>query len=130
MITTEQFLEIAQRLNKNRPAPTVAPKQQAEREVGKGGLQEQIQQYCVKQWPRWKIIQARPDQKSTIAKGAQDMTIFASRGRIFCVETKAKGGKPSADQLAWAKEMEMIDHKVHFVWSFEEFMQIVETAKP
>lgn len=109
---------------------TRAPSEAAEREVGKGGLQEQIRQWCFAQWPRWKLIQARSDQPSTIALGANDMTIFAPGGRILLVECKAKGGKISLDQAAWIKELEILGHTVHVVWSFDEFLSLVQEKAP
>ena len=101
------------------------PGQLARREVGKGGLQEQISKWCRGQWPPWKIIQARSDQRSTIAVGAHDMTIFAPNGRVILIECKAKGKKRTGEQTVWEYEMRMLGHRVHLVYSMEQFRQIV-----
>lgn len=97
----------------------------AERETGKGGLQEMISHWCRSQWPRVKFIQARSDEKSTIAVGAHDFTIYLPDGVVLSIECKAKGNKISPDQAAWIKELEMLGHKVHVVWSFQEFLDLV-----
>jgi len=93
-------------------------------------LQERIAAHCRAQWPRWKFIQARPDRKSTIAEGCQDFTVFLPGGRLLCVETKAKGEKRSPAQLAWAKEMEMLGHKVDVVYSLGQFIALADKAMP
>jgi len=87
-------------------------------------LHDDIMRHCDKQWPRWKYIHARMDQKSTVAVGSQDFTIFASGGRTFCIEVKTRNGKLSEDQLAWRKEMEMLGHTVHLVKSMEQFIEV------
>lgn len=97
----------------------------AEREVGKGGLHEQIMEWCDAQWPRWKYIHARTDQKSTIGNGVHDFTIYAPNGRVFNIECKAKGGKMTPEQLAWSKELEMLGHASHQVVSLEQFVDLV-----
>ncbi len=83
-------------------------------------LHQQIMDYCDAQWPRWKYIRCRMDKRSTIAKGAQDFTIFAP-GRVLCVECKARNEKPTSDQQIWHKEMEMVGHSVYVVLSFDDF---------
>jgi len=87
-------------------------------------LHESIVAYCNSNWPRWKYIRARMDRESTIAVGAQDFTIFMPGGRVLCVECKAKGKKRSMEQLNWAKEMEMLGHQVHLIYSFDEFLSL------
>lgn len=95
------------------------------REVGHGGLQQKIRDYCDRQWPRWKYINARSDQPSGIAVGAQDFTIFASGGRVFCIEVKAKGGKLSDAQRDWKHTMGLVGQTVHEVTSMAQFEEIV-----
>jgi len=107
---------------KSKPSPSGA----AERETGKGGLHEQIMDYCNAQWPRWKFIHSRTDRKSTVAVGSHDFTIFLPGGRVECVEAKAKGGKLSNEQLAWAKELSLLGHGVHVVFNLEEFKEITK----
>ena len=88
-------------------------------------LHDDIIRYCQSQWPPWKFIRARPDQRSTIAKGAHDFTIFLPN-RILCIECKRSDGKPDADQQVWAKELEMLGHRVHVVRSMEEFLALTK----
>lgn len=87
-------------------------------------LHLEIIRFCDAQWPRWKVIRARSDIRSTIAVGAQDFTIFAP-GRVLCIECKGPGGKLSAEQLAWALEMQKLGHTVHLVESFEQFLKLI-----
>ena len=105
----------------------VLPSPQAEREVGHGGLQEEICRWCAAQWPPWEIIQARPDKKSTIKEGVHDLTIYADGGRRFNIECKAKGKKPSPKQREWAARLRKLGHEVHTVWSLAKFLEITAT---
>lgn len=89
-------------------------------------LHDQIIAHCNSRWPRWKYIHARMDKRSTVAVGSQDFTIFLPNGRTVCIECKKKGEKPDADQLAWHKEMEMLGHVVHVVYSEEQFFEVVK----
>lgn len=93
-------------------------------------LHDKIIEHCLSQWPRWKYLRANPTAKSTIAKGAQDFTIFLPGGVTLCIECKSRTGKLSADQRDWKKEMEMLGHTVHEVRSMEEFLTLVSKIKP
>ncbi len=103
---------------KPEPKPADAPME--------SDLHGKIKEHCQAQWPRWKAVSARMDKRSTLPVGCQDFTIFADKGRVFCFECKAKNKKPDADQLIWHKEMAMLGHKVHVIWTFEEFKEIVK----
>jgi len=87
-------------------------------------LHKEIMDWCDAQWPRWKYIRARSDQKSTIAVGAQDFTIFTPGGRVLCVECKRSGTKQDRDQLCWATELRILGHTVHVVRSLDEFLKL------
>lgn len=89
-------------------------------------LRQDIDKYCKAQWPQWGIIAARTDKRSTIAEGVHDLTVFANGGRVFTLELKSKTGKPSLEQVGWAKRMEMLGHKVHIIRSMSEFLEIVK----
>ncbi len=91
-------------------------------------LHDKILKWCANQWPRWKVIRARPDKPSGIQVGAQDLTVFSPGGRVFCVELKSRDGKLSKQQAAWAVEMDMLGHRVHVVRSLREFLAIVGAA--
>ncbi len=97
---------------------------QAESEVRKGGLVDQIKEICAAQWPRWIVLSARTDKRSGLPLGCHDMTIFASGGRVFYVELKAKGNKLDPDQLIWKKELEMLGTIVHVIYSVGEFKKL------
>lgn len=88
-------------------------------------LHTEIIKYCDAQWPKWKYIHARMDKRATIGKGVQDFTIFAP-DRVLCIECKARDKKLEPEQLAWAKEMEMLGYTVHCIRSWEEFERIVK----
>ena len=85
-------------------------------------LHAKIRDYCKAQWPRWKYIECRMDKRSTIATGANDFTIFMPHGGVLCVECKRKGQKLDKDQMSWAKEMEILNHRVFLVHSMDEFV--------
>lgn len=124
----QQYLDHEARIARQRKtvAPVFSP---AERETGDGGLHAQIMAHCDRQWPRWKYIHSRTDQRSTVEVGAPDFVIFMPEGRIIVVEGKAKGGKVSPEQLAWKLQLELLKTPLHFVWSFEEFLKIVGPGK-
>jgi hypothetical protein len=90
-----------------------------------GKLHKQITDYCGKQWPRWKYIRARMDERSTIGIGVHDITVFAP-SKVICIECKARDEKPGDDQLIWIKELEMIGWPVYVVRSFEEFLSVLK----
>jgi hypothetical protein len=105
--------------------PTSEGDQELAREAGKeSDLHDKIVEFCEQQWPRWKYIHARMDQRSTIAVGCQDFTIFAP-GRVLCVECKRVGGKLSLEQMAWHLEMERVGHRVHVIETFEQFLKLI-----
>ncbi len=87
-------------------------------------LHEQIIDYCNSQWPKWKVIRARMDKKSTLGKGVHDMTVFYPGG-VLCVEAKTRTGKVSEDQRDWNFDMMRIGHSVCVIKSFEEFLNLV-----
>lgn len=110
--------------------PGAPPYAAAERETGHGGLHGQVQAYCRAQFPRWLVIAARTDQRSTIAEGAHDMTVFLPGGRVLCCELKAKDGKLSTAQRGWRLEMERLGHVVHIVTSLERLKELANDQGP
>jgi len=114
------YFAMKARLEKTAPvAPTSQPVDQESK------LHADIIEFCDTRWPRWKYIHARMDKKSCIQVGAQDFTIFLPDGRFLLVECKARGGKLDPDQQIWRKEMEMIGHTVHTIWSMDEFLALL-----
>ncbi len=130
MISKQDLIDMQRRIAAARKMPIAAPTLPAGEPLTaapmESDLHGKIKEHCQAQWPRWKAVSARMDKKSTLPVGCQDFTIFADKGRVFCFECKAKGKKPDADQLIWHKEMAMLGHKVHIIWTFEEFKEIVK----
>ncbi len=131
--STTQYLQMLETIERNRRIirdntqylqmlETMQSHPAAEREVGHGGLQAQILDWCRGQWPRWKVIRARPDRASTIEVGAHDLTVMAPGGRVLLVECKSREGKLKPEQRNWARELEMLGHTVHVCRSLQEFI--------
>lgn len=126
----QDLIAMQERLNRGKKTPTPPPEvlpTKAERYAVSDELQlhDEIISYCNKQFPRWKYIHANPSQKSCIAVGAQDFTLFMPGGKLLCIECKAKGGKWSIEQMAWRKEMEMLGHTVVEIVSMQEFFKLI-----
>lgn len=120
----QQMLAATERNKRQgRLADTEAPELESE-------LADEIRRYCAAQWPRWKIISARTDKRSTIEPGAQDLTVFFPPGRVLCLELKSKTGKRSEAQLSWAAEMKMCGHSVYCIRTMQEFLDLVRDSSP
>jgi hypothetical protein len=92
---------------------------------GEAQLRNRILEHCYGQRPRWKVIWARDDKKSTLPAGANDLTIFMSNGRLLLMELKYGQGKLSADQRDWKYELGMLGHEVFVIKSFQEFLTLI-----
>lgn len=124
-LTRLQYEEILSR-NQTNPLRQPASFSPAEKEVGRGGLHQQIMDYCDTAWPRLLYIHARTDKRSTIGVGVSDFTIFLPGGRTLHLEAKAKNGKPTIDQLSWAAQLDRLNHVHRFCYSYGEFLQILK----
>ena len=122
------YLAMQVRVDSSRKrSPLVQPShEQDTSEVGKNGLHRKIMAWCDSQWPKWKYRHSRTDKPSREEIGVEDFTLFAPNGVTYHIECKAKGGKQTPEQLAWAKELEMLGHRVHIVYSLEEFKEVVK----
>lgn len=129
-ISEFQYQEILRRQQQNpiRGSSAEFVHGQAPKEVGDGGLHGKILEWCNNQWPRWKVIWARTDVKSTLPLGCNDMTVLMPRGRVVCVELKSATGKLSEDQLSWRAELRLLGHEVFVVRSLEEFLKVTSMA--
>lgn len=125
-ITPSQFEAMQARCNQGRMTSEGDQELARAAKQPESALHDKIIAYCNQQWPRWKFIHARMDQRSTIAVGCQDFTIFAP-GRVLCIECKKQGGKLSIPQLEWKLEMQKLGHVVHVMERFEEFVEIAES---
>ena len=119
-ITPFQYRQMIGRLGASAEAGTTREAVESE-----GGLHDEIIKWCLGQWPRCKYIHSRMDRRPTIEAGTADFIIFLPKGRVICVECKTRTGKQSKEQLVWAAEMKQLDHKVHVVRSFEDFLKLV-----
>ncbi len=121
-ISVADYEKMQARLEKNAPvAPS--PHKPVDKE---SKLAEAILEFCSSQWPRWLVVYARTDKKSTLPIGCHDQTIFASDGRVFCFELKAENKKPDIDQLSWHAQMKALGHQCHVIRSVEEFHEIIK----
>lgn len=130
-ISPLQYLLMQERLRVQRKVPPNAPKDDDAREVGHGGLHDQIMAWCDAQWPRWRYIHSRTDKRSTVQVGSQDFTIFCPEARVLCVECKRPSGKRTPAQTAWAMEMARLGHAVYLVTTMQEFLALtIQTRIP
>lgn len=111
-------------MRRQQPASEGDQELQRSSNARENSLHDQIIEHCDKQWPRWKFIHARMDQRSTIEVGAQDFTIFTPRG-VLCIECKRVGAKRSLKQNEWAFEMKKLGYHVHLIYRFEEFLNLI-----
>lgn len=123
-----EFIAHEERVRRGRPwdQPTIPVHAEEAREVGQGGLHEQIIKHCNAQWPRWKFIHSRTDMATTVEPGVADFVVFLPMGRSVCVECKTATGKESTEQRDWAYEMKMLRHEVHLVRSLKEFIELCD----
>ena len=61
-------------------------------------------------------------------KGAPDRIVVFPHGRIFFVELKRKGEKPSPSQKLWHERMDAMGHVVHILDSREQVNAFIEWA--
>lgn len=126
-LTNEQYYEILARTQRNKLREPPSEFKPCEKEVGKGGLHEQIMHHCDHQWPRWKYIHARTDVPSTIQTGAPDFpVIYLPAGKILIIEAKRGEEKLKTAQNIFIHELAMLGHKVEIVRSFEQFLKLVK----
>lgn len=127
-MTLAEFIAHEERVRRGRPwdQPTIPVTTGEIREVGRGGLHDQIIRHCNAQWPRWKFRHARTDCPTTEELGVEDFTVFLPRNITLHVECKTANGKESPEQLAWAYEMKLLGHEVHLVRSLKEFIELCD----
>lgn len=130
-ITESQFLEMTKRIaDRRRKTSEEEPKRRrSQGEAMEAKVQEDILTWCRIQWPRWKVLYARTDKKTTIPQGCQDLTVFGPFPLCVLVECKSAKGKRRPDQLSWATEMEGLGWKVEVARSLEDFFLAVAKAK-
>lgn len=75
----------------------------------------------------WICFHGSMAHKTFRTAGEPDFQIFADGGRTFLIECKTATGKLTTEQqgiIAWAKKLE---HTIHVVRSFEEFLYAIRT---
>lgn len=120
--TQEEYIAAMSKRSKPRTSADVG-------EELESALARKVTEWCDAQWPKWKIVRARTDRRSTLAIGCHDMTVFGPWPTVVLVELKRKGGKPTKEQQAWACELQMLGWWVCVVRTMEEFSEAVEEAK-
>jgi adenosyl cobinamide kinase/adenosyl cobinamide phosphate guanylyltransferase len=88
-------------------------------------LHRQIMAHCDAQWPRWKYIHSRMDQRPTQEAGVPDFVIVLPQGRTLYVEAKRPGEKLSPAQRDWQAEMAKLNHTVYVVHDLKEFLSVL-----
>jgi len=130
-VSHSEFLAMQERCERGMKKPKAPPEFIAsEQEVGHGGLQQQIQEWCDAQWPKWVYDFPRTDKPSTLPTGRHDATVWGPYPKCFLIETKAKGKKQDHDQLVWATRMRALGWTVEVVYSLEQFKALVATEFP
>jgi hypothetical protein len=70
-------------------------------------------------------VNPRADQKSTIAIGWPDFSVFLDGARTIFIEMKSGDGKCSPEQIARQEQLKQIGHAVYVAWSADEAIKIV-----
>ena len=123
--TPAQAIEMLTRLERNRKRePVVESTDEGDDHESK--VRKQITDWCDAQWPKWVYWGARTDKRSTLPKGCHDLTIAGPNNVNIFVDTKSRTGKPSPDQLVWQAQLRHIGREVHFVKTFDQFLEAVE----
>lgn len=86
-------------------------------------LHQLIYDYCRQR--RWLVVHSRMDRPTTTAPGIPDFIIAADDGKTHWIEAKAKGKKPSREQLGTLHWLESLKHNADWVESFPEFLAVV-----
>lgn len=74
----------------------------------------------------WLYFHGSMAHKSYRTKGENDFHILMPGGRVAFIECKKKDGKLSPDQRAVIAMAERLGTKIHVVYSFEQFLEIVK----
>lgn len=86
-------------------------------------LHEQIMDYCRDHGLYY--VHSRMDQKTTTAVGVPDFIIANYDGKTLWLECKAKGGKPTMQQLATVTFLKKLGHTAEVIYSLDEFVKLL-----
>lgn len=127
--TTAEFIAMQARLSKSKPQTSAGVQKQTVREVGKGGIQDQIETWLKTQVPNCWWDRKRTDKKTTSRVGTPDFC-GVYRGVAFALEIKRPGEKPTTEQLGELKWLELAGAKTKIVFSKDEAVEFLTALKP
>jgi len=124
-LTQAEYLILQGRIDagrlKGKPQPPATHK-----EVGKGGIQSQIEEWMKSKFPSLWYDVKRSDKATTSRIGVPDYVGFY-HGVGFAMEVKAKGNKPTAEQLGELMWADRAGAKTRVVYSKDEAVEFLES---
>jgi hypothetical protein len=92
-------------------------------------LQQQIATHCqIKEWYCERSAMHKPTTNGT---GSLDFKIAMPNGKMLWLETKRRGSKTTPAQNNVIAHLRKLGHWAEVVWSFEEFLKLVnQTTQP
>lgn len=76
----------------------------------------------------WFYVRSRMDRRSTQAPGVPDFIVAADDGKTIWIECKAKGNKPSNEQLATITFLKAKGHAAAICYNMADVMELVAKA--
>lgn len=73
----------------------------------------------------WIAFHGSMAERTHRTAGEPDFHIICDGGKSLMVEVKARNGKLSLEQHAMIVHAEKLGHKIHVVWSFSEFLNLL-----
>lgn len=113
---------------KNFSRPDAAPLDPNVKEAGKGGIQEQIEEWMKTMTPIIWWDRKRTDVATTSRIGVPDF-VGVYKCHSFALEVKRPGQKPTVEQLGELKWMELAGAKTAVVHSLDEAKRFFEGLK-
>jgi hypothetical protein len=92
-------------------------------ETDEAKLHAQIIEECKRR--SWIVFHGSMAHSTFRTKGEPDFQILADKGRLFLIECKSKTGKLSPEQCAIILWADRLNHKVHVVRSYGEFIDVI-----
>lgn len=121
MITPLQAQEMIARTERNAgriPMPTDAVEVESE-------LHQEIIDLCKRRG--WFYVRSRMDKRTTQAIGVPDFIIAADDGKTIWIEAKAKGNKPTTEQLATITFLKAKGHLAGLAYNMADVMNLILT---
>lgn len=76
----------------------------------------------------WFYVRSRMDRRTTQAIGVPDFIVAADGGKTIWIECKAKGNKPSSEQLATITFLKAKGHAAAICYNMADVMELVAKA--